>query len=103
MAAALLDHGNSPLEENGTGSRHKGTSLYGLRRHGGVGMGIHDGGEWQLKVRSWGLEKGRAGTLEREQQAKRGFFLGEGRVFFCRGVQSFEVSFSLIFFRCVSD
>ncbi len=38
------DHGN------------KGTGLYGLRRHDGAGMGIHDGGEWQLKVRSWGLD-----------------------------------------------
>jgi hypothetical protein len=41
------DHGNG------------GTGLYGLRRHGGAGMGIHNGGEWQLKVRSWELDGGR--------------------------------------------
>ncbi len=35
---------------------NRGTGLYGLRRHGGAEMGIHDGGEWQLKVRSWELD-----------------------------------------------
>jgi hypothetical protein len=38
------DHGN------------RGTGLYGLRWHGGARMGIHDGGEWQLKERSWELD-----------------------------------------------
>jgi len=27
--------------------------------HGGAGIGIHDGGEWQLKVGSWELDRGR--------------------------------------------
>jgi hypothetical protein len=31
------DHGNG------------GTGLYGLRRLGGAGMGIHDEGKWQLR------------------------------------------------------
>jgi len=42
MEAHLLkrttwDHGNG------------GIGLYGLRRHGGAGMGIHDEGKWQLR------------------------------------------------------
>ncbi len=28
---------------------NRGTGLYGLRRHGGAGMGIHDEGKWQLR------------------------------------------------------
>ncbi len=37
-----------------------GTGLYGLRRHGGAGMGIHDEGKWQLKE-MLGMEKGGGG------------------------------------------
>jgi hypothetical protein len=78
-------------------------------------MGIHDGGEWQLKVRSWELEIGRkvlweeGGKLEigggeekKEEDFWQEIILGEGRNL-CRGAQSFVASFSLIFFCCVSD
>jgi len=27
--------------------------------HGGARIGIHDGGEWQLRVGSWELDRGR--------------------------------------------
>jgi hypothetical protein len=68
------DHGNG------------GTGLYGLRRHGGAGMGIHDGGEWQLKVRSWELDVER-----RVLWRKTGEFWGERN--FCRGARSLVASF----------
>ncbi len=29
------------------------------RMHGSAGIGIHDGGEWQLRVGSWELDRGR--------------------------------------------
>jgi len=98
------DHGN------------RGTGLYGLRRHGGAGMGIHDGGEWQLKGRSWELDmgggvlwrKGRRYGKGRGRRKQRGRILGRKGDNFCSredfaGALSFVASFSLIFFRCVSD
>jgi hypothetical protein len=54
------DHGN------------RGTGLYGLRRHGGAGMGIHDGGESQLKVRSWELDMVRQVLLGGRQEDGKG-------------------------------
>ncbi len=53
------DHGN------------RDTGLYGLRRHGGAGMGIHDGGEWQLKVRSWELDMVRRVLLEEGKRMEK--------------------------------
>jgi hypothetical protein len=56
MEAHLLrrtarDHGNG------------GTGLYGLRRHGGAGMGIHDEGKWQL--RSFRVKRKKRGRRRR--------------------------------------
>ncbi len=84
------DHGN------------RGTGLYGLRRHGGVGMGIHDGGEWQLKVRSWELDMVRRMLLEegrRMEKVGRCFLEEEKRILggernFGRGAQSLVASFT---------
>jgi hypothetical protein len=73
------DHGNG------------GTGLYGLRRHGGAGMGIHDGGEWQLKVRSWELDVERRVLWRKTKE-----FWGRG--IFCRGAWWLVL---LMYFRCV--
>jgi hypothetical protein len=70
------DHGN------------RGTGLYGLRWHGGAGMGIHDGGEWQLKVRSWELDMGRKVLWRKAGELWRG-----REEFFGRGAQSLVASF----------
>jgi hypothetical protein len=63
------DHGNG------------GTGLYGLRRHGGAGMGIHDGGEWQLKVRSWELD------VERKVLWRKVGEFWEGGIFLQRSLE----------------
>jgi hypothetical protein len=83
------DHGN------------RGTGLYGLRWHGGAGMGIHDGGEWQLKVKSWELDMVRRVLLEegrRMEKVGRCFwkkreFWGE-RGIFGTGAQGLVASFT---------
>jgi len=62
------------------------------RMLGGAGIGIHDGGEWQLRVGSWELDMGRKVLLEegrmdgkrrRRKEEFKGIIL-EKRGFFCR-------------------
>jgi hypothetical protein len=51
-------------------------------------MGIHDGGEWQLKVRSWELDMGRKVLWRKAGELWRG-----REEFFGRGAQSLVASF----------
>jgi hypothetical protein len=60
-------------------------------------MGIHDGGEWQLKVRSWELEIGRRVLWKEGGEEKKQGDFWRGRILergiFGRGAQSSVASF----------
>jgi hypothetical protein len=60
-------------------------------------MGIHDGGEWQLKVKSWKMDKGRK-VLGRKARE----FLGRERNFWREELRAWWLVL-LILFHCVRN